>query len=155
MIIYFVYKELRKTKEHLPYKQRIRGIECGKWSYYALCWVVCRKFRHTTSACTGRYSPLSSKMRKFCDYFLVLSYFIYSILLILCSTRLGQLVSRQLIKHISDYHTQSFIVQIVYFTFTKCSFYNYKMFIFTCGGSDLFWNNKEHHHIFYKFTLKM
>ena len=42
MIIYSVYKELRKTKEHLPYKQRIGGIECGKWSYYALCWVVCR-----------------------------------------------------------------------------------------------------------------
>ena len=41
----------------------------------------------------------------------------------------------QLIKHISDYHTLSFIVQIVYFTFTKCSFYNYKMFIFRCKGT--------------------
>ena len=61
-------------------------------------------------------------MRKFCNYFLILPYFIYSIRWILCTTLLGQFVSRQLIKHISNYHTQSFIVQIVYFTFTKCSF---------------------------------
>ena len=38
--------------------------------------------------------PLSSKMRKFCDYFLILPYFLYSIFLILCTTRFGLFVSR-------------------------------------------------------------
>ena len=32
----------------------------------------------------GRYSPQSSKMRKFCDYFLILPYFLYFIILISC-----------------------------------------------------------------------